>query len=41
MYKPGKEAATRVEYRSPDPAANPYLAISVMQAAGHAGLANK
>ncbi|HPT18731.1 MAG TPA: glutamine synthetase, partial [Methanothrix sp.] len=41
MYKPGKEAATRVEYRSPDPAANPYLAFSVMLAAGLAGIANK
>ncbi|HPC89526.1 MAG TPA: hypothetical protein PLN19_03800 [Methanothrix sp.] len=41
MYKPGKEAATRVEYRSPDPAANPYLAFSVMLAAGLAGMASK
>ena len=41
MYKPGKEAATRVEFRSPDPAANPYLAFSVMLAAGLAGIANK
>ncbi len=41
MYKPGKEAATRVEFRSPDPAANPYLAFSVMLAAGLAGMANK
>jgi len=24
MYKPGKEKATRIEYRSPDPACNPY-----------------
>jgi glutamine synthetase len=24
-YKPGKETATRIEYRSPDPACNPYL----------------
>ncbi len=41
MYKPGKEAATRVEYRSPDPAANPYLAFSVMLVAGLSGIANK
>ena len=41
MYKPGKEVATRVEFRSPDPGANPYLAFSVMLAAGLAGIANK
>ncbi len=41
MYKPGKETATRLEYRSPDPGANPYLAFSVMLAAGLAGMANK
>lgn len=41
MYKPGKEVATRVEFRSPDPGANPYLAFSVMLAAGLAGMANK
>ena len=29
-YKPGKESAMRVEYRSPDPACNPYLAFAVM-----------
>jgi glutamine synthetase len=38
MYKPGKELATRVEYRSPDPACNPYLAFSVMLAAGLEGI---
>lgn len=41
MYKPGKEKATRVEFRSPDPACNPYLAFSVMLAAGLAGIKNK
>ena len=41
MYKPGKEKATRVEFRSPDPACNPYLAFSVMLAAGMAGVKNK
>ncbi|THB70865.1 MAG: glutamine synthetase [Desulfovibrio sp.] len=38
MYKPGKEAATRIEYRCPDPAANPYLAFAVMLAAGLDGI---
>jgi glutamine synthetase len=38
MYKPGKEGATRIEYRSPDPACNPYLAFAVMLAAGLAGI---
>jgi glutamine synthetase len=38
MYKPGKESATRIEYRSPDPACNPYLAFAAMLAAGMAGL---
>jgi len=38
MYKPGKEKATRVELRSPDPACNPYLAFSVMLAAGLEGI---
>jgi glutamine synthetase len=38
MYKPGKEAATRCEYRAPDPACNPYLAFAVMLAAGLKGI---
>jgi len=37
-YKPGKEVATRIEFRSPDPACNPYLAFSVMLAAGLEGI---
>ncbi|MFC1976785.1 glutamine synthetase family protein [Chloroflexota bacterium] len=37
-YRPGKENATRVEFRSPDPACNPYLAFSVMLAAGLEGI---
>jgi glutamine synthetase len=41
MYKPGKEKATRIEFRSPDPACNPYLAFSVMLAAGLEGIKNK
>ena len=35
---PGKEKATRMEFRSPDPACNPYLAFSVMLAAGLEGI---
>jgi glutamine synthetase len=38
MYKPGKEKATRMEYRSPDPACNPYLTFAVMLAAGLKGI---
>lgn len=38
MYKPEKEQASRVEFRSPDPACNPYLAFSVMLAAGLEGV---
>ncbi len=38
MYKPGKESATRLEARFPDPACNPYLAFSVMLAAGLKGI---
>lgn len=37
-YKPGQENATRIEFRSPDPACNPYLAFSVMLAAGLEGI---
>jgi glutamine synthetase len=37
-YKPGKEMATRIEYRAPDPACNPYLAFALMLAAGLAGI---
>jgi glutamine synthetase len=36
--KRGKESSTRIEFRSPDPAANPYLAFSVMLAAGLEGV---
>jgi len=38
MYKPGKERATRAEFRCPDPACNPYLAFAVMLAAGLKGI---
>lgn len=41
MYKPGKEEATRIEFRAPDPACNPYLAFSVMLAAGLKGVEGK
>jgi len=37
-YRPGRENATRIELRSPDPACNPYLAFSVMLAAGLEGI---
>lgn len=40
MYKPGKEKATRIEYRAPDPACNPYLVFAVMLAAGLDGIEN-
>jgi glutamine synthetase len=38
LPKKGKESSTRVEFRSPDPACNPYLAFSVMLAAGLKGI---
>ena len=41
VYKPGKENATRIEYRSPDPACNPYLAFAVMLTAGLEGIEKK
>ncbi len=41
MYKPGKEKSTRVEFRCPDPACNPYLSFSLMLAAGMDGIKNK
>ena len=37
-YQPGKEKSTRIEFRSPDPACNPYLAFSTMLAAGLEGI---
>ncbi len=37
-YEPGTETSIRVEYRSPDPACNPYLAFSAMLAAGLKGI---
>lgn len=38
LYKPGKGGSARVEYRAMDSAANPYLAFSVMLAAGLKGI---
>jgi len=40
MYKPGEEKAMRIEFRSPDPACNPYLAFASMLAAGLKGMDN-
>lgn len=40
-FKPGREASRRIEYRSPDSACNPYLAFSVMLAAGLKGIENR
>ena len=36
--RPGKEAAARIELRSPDPACNPYLAFALLLAAGLRGI---
>lgn len=41
MYKPGKEKATRIELRSPDPGCNPYLAFAAMLIAGLKGIEEK
>src|SRR5690606_24983875 len=38
MYKPQKGNSTRVEFRSVDPATNPYLAFAVILAAGLKGI---
>ncbi|MFL2756079.1 MAG: glutamine synthetase family protein [Dehalococcoidia bacterium] len=40
-YKEGRELSRRVEYRAPDPACNPYLAFSVILAAGLEGINKK
>ena len=39
-YQPGREKDMRIEFRSPDPACNPYLAFAVMLAAGLEGIKN-
>jgi glutamine synthetase len=41
MYKPGKSQATRLEFRCPDPACNPYMTFAVMLAAGLKGVEGK
>ncbi len=41
MYRVGKEKATRIELRSPDPAANPYLTFTMLLAAGMKGVEDK
>jgi glutamine synthetase len=38
IAKRGNPSATRIEFRSPDPACNPYLAFAVMLAAGMRGI---
>ena len=38
VQKRNSEQSTRIEYRSPDPACNPYLAFSVILAAGLRGI---
>ncbi len=37
-YQKGKEFATRIEIRSPDPGCNPYLALSLIHSAGIRGI---
>lgn len=41
VYKPGKEVATRMELRFPDPTCNPYFAFAAMLAAGLRGVEEK
>jgi glutamine synthetase len=38
LYHPGKERATRMELRCPDPASNPYLTFAVLLQAGLEGI---
>jgi glutamine synthetase len=38
VTRPDKTSSTRIEYRAPDPACNPYLAFSVILAAGLKGI---
>ncbi len=41
VYKPGKQQSTRIELRSPDPMASPYLVNTVTLAAGLDGIERK
>ena len=38
VTRPDKTSSTRIEFRSPDPSCNPYLAFSVILAAGLKGI---
>ena len=38
LYHPGKEQATRMELRCPDPACNPYLTFAALLQAGLEGI---
>jgi glutamine synthetase len=38
LYHPGRERATRIELRCPDPACNPYLTFAVLLQAGLEGI---
>ena len=38
LYKPRKGASSRIEYRAPDPACNPYLAFALILSAGLKGI---
>jgi glutamine synthetase len=38
LYHPGKEQATRMELRCPDPACNPYLTFAILLTAGLEGI---
>ena len=40
-YKEDRPNSRRIEYRAPDPACNPYLAFSVILAAGLEGIKNE
>ncbi|BDZ70920.1 glutamine synthetase family protein [Methanobacterium petrolearium] len=40
-YQPGREEATRIEVRCPDPSGNPYLQLAVMLMAGLSGIKEK
>jgi len=40
MYQVGRESATRIEFRAPDSACNPYLAFAAMLHAGLHGIEN-
>lgn len=41
LYKPGKANSARFEYRSPDPACNPYLVFAALLGAGLRGIADE